>query len=119
MRTPNPKTRACLLVNMISPARLAPYSALADRFDLLVLHGGTEENRAAWRDADKALAKARIKRAWGCQISTARKENSALLDRRSIHLTPGFIWHLLRFRPDVVISNEMGFRTVVALAYGT
>jgi len=26
---------------------------------------------------------------------------------------------LLRFRPEVLISNEMGFRTLVALAYGT
>jgi glycosyltransferase involved in cell wall biosynthesis len=30
---------------------------------------------------------------------------------------PGVLWHLLRFRPDAIISNEMGFRSVMALTY--
>jgi glycosyltransferase involved in cell wall biosynthesis len=40
-------------------------------------------------------------------------------DGRHLHITPGFIWHLFRFRPDAVVSNEMGFRTLQALLYGT
>src|SRR5258707_12191344 len=40
------KPRVCILVNMISPARIPLYSALAEHFDLLLLHGGTEDNRA-------------------------------------------------------------------------
>lgn len=114
----NRKSKLCLLVNMISPARLPLYSALADRFDLLLLHGGTEANRTSWRDVDKALPNARVKRAWGWHISHIQKDNGAFIDRRFVHITPGYLPALLKFRPDVIISNEMGLRTVIALTYG-
>lgn len=29
------------------------------------------------------------------------------------------MWHLLSFRPDAVISVEMGFRSMIVLTYGT
>ena len=116
---PNRKSKVCLLVNMISPARLPLYSALANRFDLLVLHGGTEANRTSWRDVEKALPNAQVKRAWGWQISRNQKDNGTFVDRRFVHLSPGYMQALLKFRPDVIITNEMGLRTVIALAYGT
>jgi glycosyltransferase involved in cell wall biosynthesis len=115
---PNSKLKACLLVNMISPARLRLYSALADYFDLFVLHGGAEANRAAWRDAEKALPNARVKRAWGWQVSQNQEDGGTVIDRRFVHVTPGYVASLLQFDPDVIITNEMGFRTVIALAYG-
>jgi glycosyltransferase involved in cell wall biosynthesis len=113
------KSKLCLLINMISPARIPLYSALAERFDLLILHGGTESNRAGWQSADKSLANARIKRAWGWQISRFRKSAGKLFDNQYTHITPGYLWHLLRFGPHAVITNEMGLRTLIALAYGT
>jgi len=77
-----------------------------------------EKNRSGWSGVENELPRARITRAWGWQIPTWRKSGE-FSDRRYIHFTPGLIWQLLRFHPDVVIANEMGFRTVVALAYGT
>jgi glycosyltransferase involved in cell wall biosynthesis len=115
---PNSKLKACLLINMISPARLRLYSALADHFDLLILHGGIEANRASWRDAEKALPHARVKRAWGWQVSLNQEDSGTVIDRRFVHVTPGCVASLLQFHPDVIVTNEMGFRTVVALAYG-
>ena len=111
--------KVALLVNMIAPARLPVYSGLASRFDLLVLHGGTESNRDSWQDMEKSLPGAQVVKAWGWQISIPRRENGQVFDRRYIHITPGFLWHLLRFKPDVVVTNEMGFRTLTALLYGT
>jgi glycosyltransferase involved in cell wall biosynthesis len=116
MRT---KSKLALLLNMISPARLGLYSILADEFDLMILHGGREANRDSWKDVEKALPNARVVRAWGWQIHHSKKLRGETFDEKYIHVTPGFAWHLLRFRPDLVISNEMGFRTMVALAYGT
>lgn len=95
------------------------YAALAAHFDLLLLHGGTESNRDSWRDLDRMLPDARIVQAWGWQIPTTRKENGQAFDKQYMHLTPGYIWHLLKFRPHALISNEMGLRTMIALAYGT
>jgi glycosyltransferase involved in cell wall biosynthesis len=114
-----PEMKVALLVNMIAPARLPVYSGLASRFDLLVLHGGNESNRDSWQDTEKSLPGAQVLKAWGWQISIPRRENGRAFDRRYIHITPGFLWHLLRFKPDVVVSNEMGFRTLTALLYGT
>jgi glycosyltransferase involved in cell wall biosynthesis len=113
------KIKLALLLNMISPSRLPLYSALADQFDLLVLHGGKEANRDSWNGLEQALPRAKVVRAGGWQIRYARKMNGEVFDEKFIHITPGFLWHLLRFQPDVIISNEMGFRSVIALAYAT
>lgn len=119
MSTTNSKTKLALLTNIISPYRLPLFSVLADQFDLLLLHGGREANRDSWSGLEESLPNARVVRAWGCQIRHAKKVNGEVFDEKFIHLTPGVIWHLLRFRPDAIISNEMGFRSTLALAYGT
>jgi glycosyltransferase involved in cell wall biosynthesis len=108
------------MINILAPARLAVYSGLADHFDLLVLHEGLESNRDTWRDLDKELPNAKVRRARGWQIRRPKKTNDGeLFDYHYIHLSPGIIWHLLRFQPSAIITNEMGLRTVIALTYGT
>jgi hypothetical protein len=47
MGTTTSKRKLALLTNMIAPYRLPLYSVLADEFDLLILHGGKEANRAS------------------------------------------------------------------------
>jgi len=118
-QTRYPKSKVCLMINMISPARIPLYSALADHFDLLILHGGTERNRSTWHDVESSLPNARVKRAWGWQVPRIRKLHGKAFDNQYTHITPGYLWHLLRFQPDAIITNEMGLRTVIALAYGT
>ena len=112
------KVKLALLTNMIAPYRVPVYSVLADGFDLLVLNGGKEANRDSWNDDENVLPSAKVVRAWGWQFRYARKINGEVFDDKFIHITPGFLWHLLRFRPDAIISAEMGFRSLVALAYG-
>src|SRR5215472_8520841 len=119
MTATNNRRKLALLTNMIAPYRLPMFSALGDQFDLLVLHGGMEANRDSWGNSENTLSNARAVRAWGWQIPFKQKLNGKVFNERSFHITPGFMWHLLRFQPDAVISNEMGFRSAVALAYGT
>lgn len=119
MSSANRKTKLALLTNMIAPYRLPLYSVLADQFDVLLLHGGKEANRDSWSSLEGALPNARVVRAWGWQIRHAKKINGEVFDEKFIHVTPGFISHLLRFRPDAIISSEMGFRSMIALVYGT
>lgn len=107
------------MVNMISPARIPLYSALADCFNLLVLHGGAESNRSSWGNAEQSIPNAHVQRAWGWQFRRFRKRGGKTFDNQYTHITPGYLWHLLRFRPNAVIANEMGLRTVMALAYGS
>jgi glycosyltransferase involved in cell wall biosynthesis len=116
---PRRKQKLAILVNMISPARIPLYSSLAERFDLLLLHGGNESNRDTWHDVDRQLLQARVVKVWGWQIPLTRRVRGRAFDRRYLHLTPGYLWQLFRFRPDVIISNEMGLRTLIALTYAT
>lgn len=118
MITPNKKIKLAVVINMIGPYRLPIFSALADQFNLLLLHGGKEANRDAWSDVDDALPNAKVVRAWGWQVRLARKINGRVFDESFMHITPGVAWHLLRFKPDLVISNEMGLRSLIALLYG-
>jgi glycosyltransferase involved in cell wall biosynthesis len=113
------RPKVAVLVNMLAPSRIPVYAGLSAHFDLLVLHGGTESNRDSWRDLDSALLNARVIKAWGWQIPIARSVKGQAFDKQYMHITPGYIWHLLRFRPHALISNEMGLRTLIALAYGT
>ncbi|HEY2548625.1 MAG TPA: glycosyltransferase family 4 protein [Candidatus Acidoferrum sp.] len=119
MSQANRKLKLALLTNMIPPYRLPLYSVLADAFDLLLLHGGKEANRDSWGGLEGALPNAKVVRAWGWQIRHTKKVNGKVFDEKFIHVTPGFLLHLLRFRPDAIITNEMGFRSMIALAYGT
>jgi glycosyltransferase involved in cell wall biosynthesis len=119
MSRDNSRTKVALMVNMLSPLKIGVFSVLADQFDLLVLHGGREANRDSWNDVEKAVPNARVVRAWGWQIHYTKKLNGEPFDEKFIHITPGFAWHLFRFQPDLVISNELGFRSMIALAYGT
>lgn len=83
-----------------------------------MLHGGTESNRDSWHNLDKLLPEATVLRAWGWQIRLRREVNGRTFDYRYLHITPGYLWQLLRFRPAVVVSIEMGLRTLMALLYG-
>lgn len=107
------------MLNIIAPSRIAFYSGLAERFNLLILHGGTENNRESWDGVEERIPNAVVKRAWGFQLRKVQKVNGKAYNPLFTHINPGLAWHLLRFRPDVLISNEMGFRTLIALLYGT
>src|SRR5215472_13337452 len=113
------KTKLALLTNMIAPYRLPIYSVLAQEFELLILHGGREANRESWSNYEEALSDAEVVRAWGWQIPHKKKVNGRVFEEKFLHITPGAFWHLLRFRPDAIVSNEMGIRSAIALAYAT
>jgi glycosyltransferase involved in cell wall biosynthesis len=111
--------RLAILTNIIAPARIPMFCGLAAHFDLMVLHGGIESNRDFWHDCDRNIPDARVVKAWGWQIRILRRENGQIFDLLYTHITPGYLWHLLRFNPDAIVTGEMGCRTLVALAYGT
>jgi glycosyltransferase involved in cell wall biosynthesis len=113
------RLKVALMVNVIAPSRLAFYSGLAEHFNLLLLYGGNESNRESWGDVGRKIRNADVRRAWGFQIQKVQKANGKAFNPQFLHITPGFVWHLIRFWPDAVISIEMGFRTLIALIYGT
>jgi glycosyltransferase involved in cell wall biosynthesis len=109
--------RLAVLTNMLAPYRLPIYQRLADHFDLTVLYSGHEPNRAQWQGLAEGVHGIRVKRSSGIAIPWIKRDRGAVLDTRFLHLNPGFFTDLLRLRPDAVITDEIGFRTLAALLY--
>ena len=109
--------KLAILTNNLAPYRLQVYSKLAESFDLTVFHGGLEANRKEWSDGPGA-AEVTTKRSWGFQVPFSKKRNGQRIDSRFFHITPGFLIDMVRFRPNRVISSEMGLRSLLALTYG-
>jgi glycosyltransferase involved in cell wall biosynthesis len=110
------RRRLAVLVNIISPYRLPIFRALAENFDALVLHGGEEPNRSWQVDIPTTL---KTRSVWTIQIPMRKKTGVAgVSDTSYVHINLGLIGWLIRFRPEIVLSNEMGLRTVFAVIYG-
>lgn len=111
-----PKPRTALLVNFVAPSRVRVYERIAAAMNLVILHGDVEYNRTSWKETK--VNGASDKRVAGWQFSLNKRYRGKAIDRWFVHIEPGYISQLIRERPDAVITDEMGFRTLVALAYG-
>lgn len=110
------RKKLAILLNIVAPYRVPVLSSLADHFDTLVLHGGNEPNRE-W--AVKLPPSLLVRKAFTLQIPLRKKCGvDGVVDTSYVHLNLGLVYWLLRFRPDVIISNEMGVRTIIAILYG-
>ena len=106
--------RLALLVNMVPPYRVPICESLADRFDLLVICSKSESNRS-WTIGQQRF---RMTQSKGWTFRLDPKENGTVMDRRYVHLPLAVIRDLLRFRPDFIISSELGARTLFAVIAG-
>lgn len=113
--------RVALMLNIIAPYRIPIIRHLSKEFEIKIMISGEESNRKEWNDyIQNELEKLSIQwePVWGLTIVIPRLFGGKLFDWRFVHINPGYFGSLLRFRPDAVISNEMGFRSAIALLYG-
>ncbi len=110
------KPRLAILVNTIAPYRLPVYAVLAERFETLVLHGGGERNRTWALDLPAGLESRQV---WTFQLPMRKQTGVAgVWDTQYVHLNLGLLAWLPRIRPDAILTNELGLRTLIALVYG-
>jgi glycosyltransferase involved in cell wall biosynthesis len=101
---------------MLTPYRLAAYGKFGEAFDTLILHGGTESNRTWTLEIPPSL---KAQEVLTLQIMMRKRTGVAnVLDNSYVHLNLGLLWWLPRFFPDVIVTHEMGIRTVIAIIYG-
>jgi len=112
-----PRQKITLLINQVAPSRVGVYKRLAAALDLIILHGVMESDRSTWKE--EAVEGARVRRVSGWQLSLKKRDHGKVVDYWFLHFEPGYLTELIRERPDAVITFEMGFRTLVGLAYGT
>lgn len=107
-----------ILTNLLAPYRAPVFERLADHFEVTVLCSGKESNRAQWRGTENDVSRIKVRHSRGFTFAWTKRDRGAVLDTRYLHITPGLFTDLLRLRPDALVSDEMGFRTLVALGYG-
>ena len=110
------RTRLAILVNTMAPYRLPIYTALAESFETVVLHGGGEANRSWKVDVPPSL---NTRRVWTIQIPINKQTGvTGVWDTQYVHLNLGLLWWLPRLRPHTILTNELGLRTLIAVLYG-
>jgi glycosyltransferase involved in cell wall biosynthesis len=107
--------RVVLLTNFIPPYRLPLLEALADRvsgFSVLI-STPVEENRH-WRPETGSLD-VHLQRT--ITIRRPRRHPAGFEDSAYVHLPWDTLFLLRRMRPDVVVSAELGFRSLFSALY--
>jgi len=104
-----------LLTNFIPPYRLPLYEALADRVACLTVLVSTpvEANRS-WRP-DHGRLDVRVQRT----VSLRRlwRHPAGFSDAAYVHFPWDTLRQLRTLRPDIVVSSELGFRSVLSAIY--
>ncbi|HEY5658226.1 MAG TPA: glycosyltransferase family 4 protein [Myxococcota bacterium] len=116
--------RVALLTNLLSPYRLPVYRDLAATpgWQLRVLVGA-ESNRDWARAYAGAHARGsreldvEVVRSWSVRQRVATHRAGDAVQSVEIQLPFGALGALRRFRPDVVVSGELGARTALAALY--
>jgi glycosyltransferase involved in cell wall biosynthesis len=113
------RLRVALLTNEIPPYCVPYYQELAStsNWDLKVLTCTDRETDRLWQ-VEKQLSFA-SKRCFSFSYHrTTRHQNRVTFkDRRQVHLPLGMLWDLYRFNPDVILSGELGARTLIGALY--
>jgi glycosyltransferase involved in cell wall biosynthesis len=115
--SPLGRRRLAILTNILAPYRLPIFERLAEHMDVTVLYSGEEGNRARWTGLDNEVRKTRVKRVPGFTLTWSKQDGGAAFDTKYLHVNPALFTDLLRIRPDAIVTDEMGFRTAVALLY--
>lgn len=116
MRSCGPK-KIAILTNLLAPYRVPIYEIISQVYETYIFTG-SQGNRPYWQNIGSSLPHAIVKQSWGFTFRIPKKQEEQLYDYKYFHITPGFFSDLLKAQPDAVITNEMGFRTILALMYG-
>lgn len=106
--------RVALLTNFIAPYRVPLFEAIAQRCgELRVFVSTRMESNRQWQPAWGSLDVVEQKTITRMRMWRAKEFSEAL----EIHVPYDTIAQLRRYRPDVILTGEMGPRTMQAVAY--
>lgn len=116
--------RVALLTNALTPYRLPVYRDLAAtpgwRLRLLLSAQAEPHWGDAWREAyaeGRASLDVELVRGFGFERRQLTHRDAGVVQQVSTHVPWGAFGALRRFRPDVVVSAELGARSAIAAAY--
>src|SRR4051794_2500614 len=108
--------RVSILTNIPTPCRLPVFRELASRVDLQVIFDARTEPNRPWTGGDDLGF--RHVYANGAAVPYRRDgDGTGVGAKRYMQLRHNILVHLREFRPEIVISGEMGVRTLQAELY--
>ena len=115
------RSKLALLINIVSPYRLPIYIKLGKVFQTRVIISGQEDNSPHWKGLKETLIRngvsVKILKGKGFRYKNLT-EDGKTFENRNFNINLGYIHELIKEKPEVIISSEMGVRTVMALLYG-
>ncbi len=113
-----PRLRVALAVNIPAPYRIPVFRALDETpgLCLRVLFCASREPDRRW-EVDTAGLDSEIVRTWSFRGRQDTRGRVAVRAHTTRHLPLGLLAALRRFRPDVVVSLELGARSLLAWLY--
>jgi len=107
--------RVCILTNTLVPHFVPLFNGLRKALkDLLILVSTPRERHQDWH-AEWAGLQLKVQKTWTYPIS--RRHESRFTDETWRHVPYDTLPLLIRYRPQVIVSTELGFRTLQALVY--
>ena len=110
--------RVALLTNIPSPYRIPFFYELSRLCTLHIVFDARTESNRTWHVPEQLPFAHSYARGWAWSYMRRRSDGFPA-DRRVLHLRWGMLLELLRLRPDVVVANEFGGRSLFALLYCT
>jgi len=109
------KTELVFLTNFIPPYRLPVFKVLASRLrEFRLLVSISMEGNRSWRIDTSDLE---VIQQHSICLRWRHRYHSGVTDEGYLHIPYDTIPWLLRLHPDVILTGEMGFRTLQALLY--
>jgi glycosyltransferase involved in cell wall biosynthesis len=114
-----PRLRVALLTNEIPPYCVPYYRELGatPEWDFQVFTCVEREADRQWAVEEKLPFATRRCFSLSYMRRLRRAGRNGFDDIRQIHLPLGLFWELMRFKPDVILSGELGARTLIAAVY--
>ena len=111
--------RVAFLTNFVSPYRRPVYESLGrtEGWDFRVFTNAATEFDRHW-EVDTSQLDVVVSKTWTKRRTIQHEVPVAYEEVVSLHVPTGLFGDLRRFRPDIILSSELGPRTIVASAYG-
>jgi glycosyltransferase involved in cell wall biosynthesis len=106
-----------LVTNMVAPYRVSFYNALAKKCDLTVLTDVASEFNRKWSlDASQFLFQHVVMQSRSVVLPRVRKDLE-YAEQRQMHFSEKLWSYLTKIKPDLVVSNELGLRSLGCMLY--
>jgi glycosyltransferase involved in cell wall biosynthesis len=111
------RLRVVLVTNMVAPYRVSFYNALAQQCDLVVITDAETEFNRKWKlDSSKFLFDHVVLHSLSVVLPRIRKD-LGYREHRQMHFSEKLFARLVSLKPDVVVSNELGLRSLWCMLY--